>query len=185
MAPGCNNGGKGANQSADSANAANIDSGTVSLNAGETEFMVTAAADGMTEIAMGELAATKTRTSRVKDFADMIVSDHTQAGNELKALAGQKQVTLPDSLSDKSKKDRDKLSAKNGKDFDKAYVDAMVNDHQHAVKMFRDALADVDNPDLRQWITNTLPVLEAHLDSARALDSIYNPMSGKPYPATP
>lgn len=182
----CHNGGKSSVNQADSANATKIDSGTVSLNADETKFMVAAANDGMTEIQLGQIAQKKVKAARVKDFASMIVSDHTQAGSELKALAGDKNVTLPDSLSEKSKADVDKLSRKSGSDFEKGYLGMMVSAHEKAVKAFQDEMNDVRNPDLKQWITHTLPVLQSHLDSARVLDSVYNNYrSGKPYPAIP
>lgn len=181
----CNNGGKSSVNNADSANATKIDSGTVNLSQDETKFMVMAANDGMTEIKLGQLAQQHAASARVKSFASMLVNDHTQAGNELKALAGDKNVTLPDSLSEDSKSDVEKMQRKKGGSFDKDYLDAMVNAHQKAVKAFQDELGDVKNPDLRQWITSTLPVLETHLDSARVLDSVYNHTGGKPYPATP
>lgn len=186
MAWSCNNGGKSSVNQADSANASKIDSGTVSLNSDETKFMVSASNDGMTEIQLGQVAQQKVKNSRIKDFASMIVTDHTQAGNELKALAGDKNVSLPDSLSTDSRQTVDKLSRKSGADFEKDYLSTMVSDHEKAVKAFQNELDDVKNPDLRQWITNTLPVLQTHLDSARVLDSVYNHhRGGKSYPAIP
>lgn len=186
MACSCHNGGKSSVNQADSANASKIDSGAVSLSTDETEFMVAAANDGMTEIQLGQVAQKKIKNARIGSFASMIISDHTQAGNELKALAGNKNVTLPDSLSASSRKDVDKLSRKSGAAFEKDYLDMMVSAHQKAVSSFQDELGKVQNADLRQWITNTLPVLQTHLDSARVLDSVYaNSRQGKPYPSVP
>jgi len=186
MACSCHNGGKSSVNQADSANASKIDSGAVSLSTDETEFMVAAANDGMTEIQLGQVAQKKIKNARIGSFASMIISDHTQAGNELKALAGNKNVTLPDSLSASSRKDVDKLSGKSGAAFEKGYLDMMVSAHQKAVSSFQDELGKVQNADLRQWITNTLPVLQTHLDSARVLDSVYaNFRQGKPYPSVP
>lgn len=181
----CHNAGKSSVQNADSANSSKIDSGSVTLTGDETKFMVTVANDGMTEIQMGQLVQKTTHNARIQRFATMLVNDHTQAGNELKALAGSKNVTLPDSLSQDSKSDMNALSKKKGTSFDKQYLSDMVRAHEKAVSAFQNELNDVKNPDLRQWITTTLPTLQTHLDSARVLDSVFNHTAGKPYPATP
>lgn len=169
----CNNSGSGSVDNADSANSAKIDSGATNLNTDEAEFMVKAANTGMTEVELGKIAGDKARNGRVKDFASMMVQDHSAANDQLKTLAATKNITLPDSLSTGSKNDLQSLSKKTGNDFDKAYMKMMLTGHENNVEEFRNELNDVHNADLKQWITNTLPVLEKHLDSARAIDSIF------------
>src|SRR5687768_13922657 len=69
-------------------------------NVGETErtFMMEAASGGMMEVEAGRLAQQTASHDRVKSFGNMMVQDHTNANNELKALASTKNVTLPDSM---------------------------------------------------------------------------------------
>src|SRR5690348_6596555 len=86
----CHNSGKSSVNNADSANAAKRDSGVVNLNKDEAKFMVNAANGGMTEVRLSQIAQQKSQNARVKDFADMMVRDHTQANNKLKALANAK-----------------------------------------------------------------------------------------------
>ena len=76
---------------------------------------------------------------RVKDFGAMMVKDHGEANNKLKSVASLLNIALPESVSDDAKKDIEKLDKKNGKDFDKAYVDMMVDDHEKDVTEFRKA----------------------------------------------
>lgn len=181
----CNNSGKSSVNNADSANASKIDSGAISLSKDEADFMVTVANGGMTEIALGKLAQQKAHKARVRDFGAMMVRDHSQAGDQLKALAINQNVTLPDSLSEDSKDDLEKLSKKKGSDFDKAYMDLMVDGHQKTAKSLQSELGDVKNPGLRQWITATLPIVQMHLDSAQVIDSLFrNSRIGGPYPTT-
>lgn len=185
VAAACNNAGKGSMQNADSANEAKIDSGQVSLSERETDFMVEAANGGLTEVELSRLAADKSSNQRVKDFAAMMITDHGNANSELTAFAQSKNVTLPDSLSRKSQGIKDDLAKKKGKDFDKAYMKVMLDDHQKVVSDFQSALTDIQNTELKTWVSNTLPVLQGHLDSARAINQMYGYQGNQtPTPAT-
>ena len=55
------------------------------------------------------------------------------------------------------------------RDFDKAYVEAMVDGHKKAVKLFTDAAQNCKDPDLKAFATKTLPTLKMHLDSIQAI----------------
>ncbi len=78
----------------------------------DAKFVVEAANGGMSEVEFGKLAQQKATNAKVKEFAEMMVMDHTKANEELKALAKAKNVTLPDSLNADSKKMGKDLSKK-------------------------------------------------------------------------
>src|SRR5215471_3416333 len=84
----------------------------------DANWAVEVANAGMTEVELSKLAVDKATTQRLKDFANMMVTDHTKAGDQLKQLAATKNITLPANLSDDSKKKLDNLNKKTGKDFD-------------------------------------------------------------------
>lgn len=136
-----------------------------------SEFAVKAANGGMMEVQMGKLAQEKAMNPRVKAFATMMVNDHSKANDELKELAGKKNIALPAELSTETKDHIDKLSKKSGKDFDKDYMDMMVDDHDKDVKEFDNAASNLQDPDLKSWASKTLPVLRTHQDSAKAIKS--------------
>ncbi|MGN7823953.1 DUF4142 domain-containing protein [Chitinophaga sp. 22536] len=136
-----------------------------------SEFAVKAANGGMMEVEMGKLAQEKAVNPRVKAFAAMMVSDHSKANDELKELAGKKNITLPAELSTETKDHMDKLSKKTGKDFDKDYMDMMVDDHDKDVKEFDKAANNLEDADLKSWASKTLPTLRTHQDSAKAIKS--------------
>ncbi|TWF42686.1 putative membrane protein [Chitinophaga polysaccharea] len=134
-----------------------------------SKFAVDAANGGMMEVAMGKLAQEKASNARVKAFGAMMVTDHTKAGDQLKELAGKKNIALPAELSTQEKNHLDDLGKKSGKDFDKSYIDMMVDDHDKDVKEFEKASSDLTDPDLKTWATSTLPTLKVHQDSARVI----------------
>src|SRR5436190_10631309 len=70
----------------------------------DTDFAVAVADGGMLEVELGKLAQQKATSPEVKKFAQMMVDDHTKANEELMALAGTKNISLPASLSEKSQK---------------------------------------------------------------------------------
>jgi putative membrane protein len=99
------------------------------------------------------------------------VQDHTNANNELKGLASQKNVMLPDSMMAKHRDHINMLKKKTGKDFDKAYMSMMVTDHNEDVNKFKSTSNKAADADLKGFTSKTLPVLQKHLDSAKAINS--------------
>src|ERR1035438_4279975 len=81
------------------------------LSMADTNFILAAAQGGMTEVKLGELASTSGVRDDVKSFGRMMVKDHTAINDNLKALAAQKGVTLPDSLDAKHQAMVDNLKA--------------------------------------------------------------------------
>lgn len=134
-----------------------------------TNFAVTAANGGMAEVAMGQVAQTNGFSQRVKDFGAMMVKEHSAAGEKLKKLASSKNIALPATLSDKEQKHVADMQKKTGKDFDKAYMNMMLDDHKTDIKDFQKASTDCKDPDLKSFAMTLLPTLQKHLDSARAI----------------
>jgi putative membrane protein len=185
----CNNGTNDSVERADSANQAKMDTsngsnyntntsstdtankmgGTIAVDKSTSDFMVKVADGGMTEVNAGKAAQDKASNQRVKDFGAMMVKDHTAAGDELKNLARQKNVTLPSEMGNAHQNKIDNLSKKTGKDFDKAFMDMMVDDHQSTINDFERTSKNTKDPDVKAWVDKTLPTLRMHLDSARAI----------------
>ena len=139
------------------------------LDKDATEFVTKAASGGMMEVALGRVAQEKAASQRVKDFGNMMVTDHTQANDELKSLASSKNVTVPSTMMPEQQKHMDELSKKTGADFDKAYVKMMVNDHKKDVAEFKKASEKSTDADIKNFAAKTLPVLQKHLDSILAI----------------
>jgi putative membrane protein len=130
-----------------------------------------AAKGNKAEVELGQVVAQKTSNPQVKRFAQLMVKDHTQALNQLQELAEKKKVTLPSDLPDDAKDLESKINSASGQDLDKTYMDAMVQDHEKDVQEFKDASKDVEDKDVKQWASSTLPILQQHLQRAKQVDS--------------
>jgi len=164
----------GSEKTADSINASKTQDTTalkthIAVDPNDAKFAVTAAGDGMAEVTVGKLAVTKATGLRIKNFAQMMVTDHTKAGNDLAQIAQKESITLPAAPDTTSQKKASDLMKKSGKDFDKAYVDAMVDGHEKAVKLFTDGAKNLKDSTLKAFAVSTLPTLKMHLDSIKAI----------------
>jgi len=168
----CNEGGKDSVEKADSANEAKADNTpeAVKVDEATSEFLVKAADGGLAEVEAGKLAEQKASNSRVKSFATMMVSDHTGANAEVKSLAAARNITLPTAPSEDNQQKSAKVNEKTGKDFDKAYMEMMVDDHKKTIDLFEKAENNCKDEEVKTFIRNTLPKLKKHLNAA---DSIY------------
>lgn len=172
----CNNESKDSVEKADSTNEAKNDSpskkmATLGVDESTASFMTKVADVSMAEVKLGQLAKDKGTSARVKSFAEMMINDHSKANEELKSLASSKNVTLPSKIGEDHQKKYDDLQKKSGKDFDRAYMDAMVDGHESAINSF-DGQKDNKDPDVKAWVNKMLPALHMHLDSAKAIKKI-------------
>jgi putative membrane protein len=145
------------------------DNKTIAVNEDDSKFLVFAADAGMTEIQAAQLAKSQTVSDKTKAFADEMIKDHTAAGDEVKALAATKNVTLPSAISDDHQKAIKDLTDKKPADFEKAYINMMVDDHQKVVDKFKDASDKCKDPDVKALAAKLLPKLQGHLDHAKML----------------
>jgi len=138
----------------------------------DSEFLVDAAETSMAEVETGKLALTKSTDTKVKEFANMMIKDHTKAGAETKAFADRLNVSLPAALTDEGKEHYNKLNEKSGVDFEKEYADMMVKGHEDAISKMEKASTDGNDPEVKAWATNMIPTLKAHLEHAKSLQEL-------------
>ena len=141
------------------------------LSAEEQQFVKKAAAGGLAEVKLSELASDRASDQKVKDFAAQMVTDHTQANNELKPIADANKIPVPTKLKGESEVAYQRLAKLSGSKFDAAYIKIMVSDHDKTVSAFEDASSKVKNPDLKAFIDKTLPVLRQHKDHIHEIAS--------------
>lgn len=141
------------------------------VDTADTAFVDKAATGGMTEIQLSKLALTKTSNSKIKDFAAMMVTDHTAAGNKLMAVAQKENIPIPGEPNAAQKELIENLSKQSGSDFNKAYVNQMFDDHTKTIALFESAQNTVKDTALKSFITATLPTLHKHLDAITAIKS--------------
>ena len=198
LAAGCNKGTTARNSSNNSATV-----GTAGREGGlsnsDRDFIRDVAAMNAAEIDLGRLGSERASTPEVKQFAQMMVTDHTGAGDKVNAFVTQHAVDVPAQLDDNHRDLRDKLASKQGLDFDKDFADKMVDEHQKMAdklesRIDKDTItrAHVDNkgaPDadvkatavmpeksddpntqaVNQMAADLYPGVYAHLQAAKAL----------------
>ena len=139
------------------------------LSKDDSSFVMEAAVGGLMEVQAGQLAQQNAQSQRVKDFGNMMVTDHSKANDELKAYASSHGITVPESLPKDKQKHLDQMKNMKGAAFDKHYVSMMVDDHQKDVAKFKKESTSANDAQLKTWAGNTLPVLQKHLDSIQAI----------------
>ena len=129
----------------------------------DTVFAAKAAVGGMAEVALGKMAAAKSTDSKIKDFGNMMVMDHSKANTELMTIAKSKNITLPASLDAEHQAKSDSLSKLSGKDFDAAYVNAMIEGHKKTLALMQSEATNGKDADLKAFAAKTAPVVQTHL----------------------
>lgn len=171
----CTSENKDSKETADSLNEVKDTSNNVAATGGiavgeaDAEFTTKAAVAGMAEVELGKLALQKSANAQVKEFANMMVNDHGKANEELMTIAKNKNITLPTALDEDHQKMWDELNAKSGKDFDKQYVDDMVDGHKKVLDMMEKQAKDGMDADLKAFAGKTAPVVKAHLDMIKKI----------------
>ena len=145
-------------------------SGPTSASKGDADFMSGVADAGMTEIQASQAAGQLSQNQRVKDFAAMMIRDHGTWGDQLKSIAQSRNVSLPAAISDEHQKAVSELQKKSGAAFDRAYMHMMVRDHEGALKDFQTEQGTAQDSALLKFVNNTIPGIQMHLDSAKAID---------------
>ncbi len=127
----------------------------------DRQFVNMAAKDGMKEVHMGQMAAQQGQSPEVKKLGQMIAADHTKANQQLMALAMKKGIK-PDT------KHEMKMSKRDMKNFDQAWIGMMVNDHQKDIAAYQRTAQQGGDPEVRAFAKKTLPVLQKHLKAVQA-----------------
>lgn len=138
------------------------------LSWSDKRFVTKAADDGQDEVALARLATEKASNPDVRNFAQQLVQDHTQVNSELMSIASSKNVKLD---KDDSTKDRAyrRLSKASGQDFDREFVEHMVDEHEKDIKMFEKEANNAKDQELKEFASKHVDHLRQHLAQAQQL----------------
>jgi putative membrane protein len=145
--------------------------GEAELAAQDLEFAEKAAEGGLMEVQLGKLAQEQAKDEQVVQFGERMVQDHGQANEKLMAIAEQKGVQLPQELPEDAQQKYEELQQLSDAEFDEAYMDEMVKDHEKDVELFEQQADSGEDPDLRAFAEETLPTLRKHLELAKEVQS--------------
>ncbi|MGH9753293.1 MAG: DUF4142 domain-containing protein [Blastocatellia bacterium] len=139
------------------------------LTTSEKDFLSDAARGGMLEVQLSNLAEQKASGNEVKQFGEHIATGHSQLGQKLQQVASNLNVTLPQTLEPAQQNVVSRLERLSGKAFDREYLKAMVSDHLKDISEFERAASQMTNADIKQFVSEALPILRDHLKMAREL----------------
>lgn len=142
---------------------------TGSFSAADRAFAEKAARLGMAEVQLATKVSARAQTQEVRSFAQRMIADHDASNRELTLLGAKKGFDPPADLDADKKALDEKLSKLAGPPLDRAYMQAMVDDHAAAVSAFEAAASQLGDPDLKGWAAKTLPTLRAHHQMAQQI----------------
>ena len=146
--------------------------GTNTMNAGpamDKAFVKKALEGNEAEIQMGQLALQKSNDDQVKQFAQRMVDDHGKMQEQLKPIAQQMGVKVPDGPSKGVTKKMDKMKGLSGDAFDQAYIKDMVKDHKKDSSEFKQEAQSTTNPQLKQLATEGGQTIDSHLQQIQQI----------------
>jgi putative membrane protein len=127
------------------------------------DFVKRAAQSNFAEIKVSQVAQSKAQSPEVKQFAQQMIDDHTQANSELAQLAKTKNLKVPEDADVMHKAALKMLQGKSGESFDTAYMKQMNKDHQKTIELFQAAAtAPQVDKDLQAFASKVLPKLQQH-----------------------
>jgi putative membrane protein len=117
----------------------------------DNDLVRDAAVASTAEVELGRLALERASDPGVKKFAQMMIDDHTKGGEALKTAALRHNLEVPAQVDEKHAELRDKLATKQGLEFDKSYMEAMVEGHEDMVNKLE---SRIDRTTLSEWKTS-------------------------------
>lgn len=142
----------------------------------DRDFIEQASEGNNAEVAMGAITKGHSFDGRVLAFGQMMVDDHTAAQHELETIAAKKQISLPTGLGEQQAS-YDQLAEKTRLSFDRDFAKEMAGAHDQALLLFQGEAANGADPDLKAYAAAKVPVIEKHLNEAKALASSLRAMS--------
>ncbi|WP_392888519.1 DUF4142 domain-containing protein [Pseudomonas migulae] len=142
------------------------------------DFVDNAAAGGIAEVETSKLALEKSASADIKSFANMMITDHSKANDELAAIAKKHDIEVPDSTT-LVKQAKEKILDLRDESFDAAYANNQVKAHEETIELFKKEAGTVTDDrvkgatELKGFAQKMLPALEKHLEMAKKLQAAH------------
>ena len=135
----------------------------------DADFAAEQVASNYAELKMAQLASEKSSVAEIKSVAKLLEKEHSKKLDELQKLASAKSITVPiEADKDAIKTVEDLRDEEDADDFNEEWCKEMVDKHEKTIEKFEDKLENTEDPELKSWISQTLPGLRSHLDQLKA-----------------
>ncbi|MEO6546855.1 MAG: DUF4142 domain-containing protein [Ferruginibacter sp.] len=145
------------------------DNNNTNITQTDKDFMIKAGYSNRDEIDFAQLALTNSSNDSVKNFAQMMITEHTAATASLDSIANRYVVTLPTTIDSMHAEMKNRLAGLAGFNFDTAYMNSQILDHNNAITLFQNEATVGNNFDVKNFATMNLPHLQMHLQRAQAV----------------
>ena len=131
-------------------------------------FIAHASIECMTEVQLGQLAASQSQVEPVRQFAHQLVQDYEKAGSDIARIAARRKLPVPESLDEAHAREVELLREKNGREFDSAYTMRIVDNYQKTILLFKRGQR-IKDPEISALASRALSMLEARMRKTTSL----------------
>lgn len=132
-------------------------------------FVTKAMQGSMAEVQLGQLTLQKSNNDQVKQFAQRMIDDHTKLNDQMKPVAQQLGVAVPEQVSKKDRNTMAKLQALSGPAYDQAYIKDMVKDHKQDLSEFQAEASSGQDQTVKDAAAQGSKVIAQHLQMAQQM----------------
>jgi putative membrane protein len=132
-------------------------------------FVAKAMQGGMAEVQLAQLTLQKSNDEQVKQFAQRMIDDHTRLNDQMKPVAQQLGVSVPDKVSKKDRTTMAKLQGLSGTAYDQAYIKDMVKDHKQDLSDFQTEASSGQDQTVKDAAAQGSKLIAQHLQLAEQL----------------
>jgi len=144
------------------------------INSTDRDFAMRASMSSFAEVGSGQLATTRATEAGVAEFGSMMVTEHTEALQDLRDITDNLGLYTPDSLDAAHVTLMQQLNdAVAGREFDSIYIHSQVADHQAAIQLFQNLVTNGNNAQLRNYAATMLPRLNLHFTRVDSISNHY------------
>lgn len=147
--------------------------GTTGSIDADREFVTEQLAMGTGEIELGRLAQQRGTHPEVKEFGALMVKEHQMAAEELKPIAARantgRETAAKTGDHDDHQEAFEELSKLSGREFDRKYIEEMIDDHEEGIADVERKAENASDPDVKAWAAKTLPTMRQHLERAKSI----------------
>lgn len=133
----------------------------------DSKWIREVAADNMLEVDLAKVAERRATNAAVKQFAQRMDTDHNRANDDLRSMASSHGFPFKPELGRKHEAKVDQLQKSTSKEFDRAYMRSMVQNHTDDVAYFENEGMHAQSAPVRDYAAKYLPILQQHLTLAR------------------
>lgn len=136
------------------------------LNPHDQDFINQAWCANQSDVDLSRLAEQRATRPDVRAFAKKMVDEHSQMNQQLTDVAHSRGAALPKNEDNFHRQQLRALSSAKGSEFDRQYMEAMIQSHQKSVALYQDESRVAGKSDIGSWANSSVPRLRQHLQTA-------------------